>query len=123
MTTLNWEKLLAPKSHHKAQPRGRFWRLRVEMLEDRSLLSMFAPPIQLPVGADPAAVVVGDFNGDTIQDFVVANKGDNTLSAFWGDARGTFIASTVDAIPAAPESLSAGDINGDGSLFVAFVLA
>jgi hypothetical protein len=35
----------------------------------------FAPPKTYPVGTSPAAVVVGDFNGDGKSDIAVVNSG------------------------------------------------
>jgi Flp pilus assembly secretin CpaC len=43
-----------------------------------------------PVGTDPSAIVVADFNGDGNPDFAVTNKGDNTVSVFKGDGKGGF---------------------------------
>jgi tetratricopeptide (TPR) repeat protein len=43
-----------------------------------------------PVGKNPSAVVVADFNGDGNPDFAVANQGDNTISVFEGDGKGGF---------------------------------
>ena len=40
----------------------------------------FQSPIACAVGARPCSVAVGDFNGDTRQDLVVANSGANTVS-------------------------------------------
>src|SRR5690348_9056902 len=43
-----------------------------------------------PVGYGPSSVVVGDFNGDGIQDLAVANEYDATLSVLLGMGSGTF---------------------------------
>ncbi len=43
-----------------------------------------------PVGKNPSAIVVADFNGDGNPDFAVANQGDNTISVFRGDGKGGF---------------------------------
>ena len=43
-----------------------------------------------PVGKNPTAIVVADFNGDGNPDFAVANQGDNTISVFRGDGKGGF---------------------------------
>jgi hypothetical protein len=59
-----------------------------------------APGSPYPVGTDPSAVVVADFNGDGNLDFAVANKGDNTISVFKGDGKGGFV-----AFPASPFAL------------------
>src|SRR5713101_8140523 len=59
-------------------------RLWLEALEDRCLLS-FSPAVSYPVGANPQAVVTGDFNGDGRLDLAVAN-GSSTVSILLGNA-------------------------------------
>ena len=54
-----------------------------------------------PVGTNPSAAVVADFNGDGNLDFAVANKGDNTISVFKGDGKGGFA-----PFPASPFALT-----------------
>jgi len=54
-----------------------------------------------PVGKNPSAVVVADFNGDGNADFAVANKVDNTISVFKGDGKGGF-----SEFPASPFALT-----------------
>ncbi|HXT77352.1 MAG TPA: FG-GAP-like repeat-containing protein [Candidatus Eisenbacteria bacterium] len=54
-----------------------------------------------PVGTNPSAVAVADFNGDGNLDFAVANKGDNTISVFKGDGQGGFT-----PFPASPFALT-----------------
>jgi tetratricopeptide (TPR) repeat protein len=54
-----------------------------------------------PVGNNPSAVVVADFNGDANADFAVANRGDNTISVFKGDGKGGF-----SQFPASPFALT-----------------
>jgi hypothetical protein len=41
-------------------------------------------------GKQPSAIVIADFNGDGNLDFVVANKGDSSISVFRGDGSGGF---------------------------------
>ncbi|MCA9537017.1 MAG: VCBS repeat-containing protein [Myxococcales bacterium] len=79
------------------------------------------------VGPGPARVVVGDFNGDTILDFVTANVGvlagvfgpnQDTISIRLGTGSGTFTAPTVGEVPACanPERLAVGRVNNDAHL-------
>jgi Flp pilus assembly secretin CpaC len=42
------------------------------------------------VGKTPSAIAAADFNGDGNLDFAVANTGDDTISVFQGNGRGTF---------------------------------
>ncbi|MGC1907447.1 MAG: FG-GAP-like repeat-containing protein [Candidatus Acidiferrum sp.] len=72
-----------------------------------------------PTGVGPTAVVVADFNGDGIQDFAVANRGDNTISILLGKPDGTLGAKTDFATGLSPVSLVAGDFNGDKKLDIA----
>ena len=43
-----------------------------------------APGSPWPVGAEPADVVVGDFDGDGLLDLATANTGSNTVSVLLG---------------------------------------
>jgi hypothetical protein len=61
-----------------------------------------------PVGTNPSAVVVADFNGDGNLDFAVANKGDNTISVFKGNGKGGFT-----AFPASPFALQNNATNSE----------
>ena len=90
-------------------------RLCLESLEDRCLLS-FSPAVNYPVGANPQAVVTGDFNGDGRLDLAVANSASNTVSILRGNANGTFQAAQNFATGAVPRSLAVGDFNKDGKL-------
>src|SRR5690348_1920258 len=79
----------------------------------------------IPVGTAPKAVIIGEFNGDGWLDLAVANSGDpNTgndgsvtlvLGGFLGQFR------IAGSFPAGknPESIAAGDVNGDGKLDLA----
>ena len=56
----------------------------LESLEDRTVLSFFAPPT-FAVGASPHGEAVGDFNGDGKADLAVVNEGANTVSILLGN--------------------------------------
>jgi CSLREA domain-containing protein len=84
----------------------------------------FAPPIapatpEVTVGTFPISVAIGDFNGDGIQDFAVANEGSSNVSIRFGNGSGGF---APPIAPATPEvtvganlfSVAIGDFNGDG---------
>src|SRR5215213_2366808 len=50
----------------------------------------FAPPTNLPVGANPWAVAVGDFNRDGDTDAATPNNGSNNISVRLGNGTGGF---------------------------------
>lgn len=93
-------------------------RLLVEGLEDRRLLA-FSPAASYPVGANPQTVVVADFNNDTVQDLVVTNYGDSSVSVLQGNGNGTFREPVTSAAPAGSRSVAVGDFNRDGLLDMA----
>ncbi len=77
----------------------------------------FTPPTspEIPVGAGPSSVSVGDFNGDGKQDLVVANANSPGVSILLGNGSGGF----TPILPGIstggrPISVAIGDFNGDG---------
>ena len=70
----------------------------------------------IPVGTNPASVVVGSFNGDSFQDLAVANFGDSTVTVLLGNGSGGFTPSTGSpfTVGSGPAAALAGDFNGDG---------
>ena len=68
------------------------------------------------MGTNPAAVAVGDFNGDGKPDIVAANGGANTLVLLLGNGAGGFTAAGGSPFAAGsfPSSVATGDFNGDG---------
>jgi hypothetical protein len=71
----------------------------------------------LALGTTPAAMAVGDFNGDGHLDLVTANTG-NTVTVLLGDGTGAFTpaAGGPFAVGSSPSSVALGDFNGDGHL-------
>src|SRR5260370_42672145 len=65
-------------------------------------------------GVSPVSVAVGDFNGDGVQDLVIANFGSNNVSVLLGNGDGTFQGARNFAAGASPNSVAVGDFNGDG---------
>jgi len=63
--------------------------LRVDVLEDRNLLSFSSIP-SYAAGSSSNAVALGDFNNDTRLDLAVANHGDGTVSVLLGKAVDSF---------------------------------
>lgn len=88
----------------------------------------FKPATSSPiaVGQQPSAIVIGDFNADGNQDFVVTNFTNNTFFLFLGNGDGTFksAANSPFALPSAvagPIAMTAADFNSDGHLDLAIV--
>jgi hypothetical protein len=78
-------------------------------------VSFIAEP-ELPTGANPVSVAVGDFNADDKQDLATANSVDGTVSIEIGDGAGGFTSGATVALGVAtvPTSIAAGDFNNDG---------
>ncbi len=78
------------------------------------------PTASVPV-AYPVSVAVGDFNGDSIPDLVVANEGTNTISILQGAGDGMFTLVAGGAFPVGlePVSLAVADFNSDNKPDVA----
>lgn len=76
----------------------------------------FAPPKSYPVGANPSAVVAGDFNGDGKPDLAVANAGSTNVSVLLGNGDGTFKDAVNSSAGPSPSALAIGDFNGDHKL-------
>lgn len=84
----------------------------------------FFNKLELATGKSPQSVAVGDFNGDGMPDFAVANNDDSTVSVFLGQPNGTFKALTPFSTGAstAPTAIATADFNGDKHLDLAVVL-
>ncbi|CAF2588678.1 unnamed protein product [Rotaria sp. Silwood2] len=67
-------------------------------------------------GSKPSSVSIGDFNGDTRLDIVVANYGTNTVGVFLGNDDGTFSNQTTYKTDSGPRSVVVGDLNNDTHL-------
>ena len=110
----------------KSRPLSRSARQRtltLEALENRTVLS-FVPPVTLPVGVQPRAVTVADFNNDGKPDLAVLNVGQSptfqsSVSVLLGNGNGSFQpAITTNVVNSgsgqgAVPSLAVGDFNGD----------
>src|SRR5581483_10570988 len=82
----------------------------------------FQPHQDYAVGSFPYSVAVGDFNGDGKQDLATAaNNGypNGAVSVLLGNGDGTFQPYQDYAVGFNPQSVAAGDFNGDGKLDLA----
>jgi uncharacterized repeat protein (TIGR01451 family) len=81
----------------------------------------FQPVATVAAGASPSAVVNGDFNGDGVDDLMVADMVTGTVQLFLGDGAGGL--NLVNPLPvgANPVALAVGDVNNDGSLDAAVI--
>lgn len=82
-----------------------------------------ATSVSVGAGSIPNFVVLDDFDGDSILDAVVQNRGSDDLSLLIGNGNGTFDVATLISLGSTPASIAfgtnqvaSGDINGDGDL-------
>ncbi|MEG4610072.1 DUF4347 domain-containing protein, partial [Microcoleus sp. F6_B6] len=79
----------------------------------------FSPQVTFPTGSNPDSVRIGDINGDGKPDLAVVNQTSDTTSILLnttatGGATPTFSPQVTFATGDFPNSVSIGDINGDG---------
>jgi len=73
----------------------------------------FAADNTFTVGSEPAAVAVGDVNGDGIEDMVVANFHSNNVSVLLGNGDGTFKTAVDYAVGNGPIAVALSDLTGN----------
>jgi hypothetical protein len=95
----------------------RLFRPAVEGLEVRDVPA-FVAPVSYATGTTPAAVAVGDFNGDGRDDMAVASASvaGGTVGIMISNADGTFQPRVDYPAGSVPVDVTAGDLNGDGKL-------
>jgi hypothetical protein len=115
-----WRQRQLKQALKKGRPRRRGTSLKLEVLEDRTVLSFFTSPT-FATGLNPHGLAVGDFNGDGHADVAVANQSSNTVSILLGNGDGTFQPKTDFATGTGPVAVAARDFNGDGKLDLAVI--
>jgi len=75
---------------------------------------LFLEASSFPAGPTPGAIVVGNFNADTIPDLAVANRNGSTVSVLLGNGDGTFGPPIESDSDYNQWTLAVGDFNGDG---------
>ena len=70
--------------------------------------------VNYPAGAYPAALVVGDFNGDGKPDLIVGNYSTSSISVLLGNGDGSFQAPMNSPLGITLGAVAVGDFNGDG---------
>jgi hypothetical protein len=77
----------------------------------------FHKSAEYDLGFEPKSAAVADFDGDGRLDVAVTNQGVNgkgSLMIFFGNGDGTFKPPATYNLGAYPDSVAAGDLNGDG---------
>ena len=99
-------------------PRRRWGRLRLELLEDRNLLAAglaFQGPQHLSAGNETSAVTSADLNGDGLLDVIVADRQSTRVSVLLAVGDGTFANRLQFDGGRAASSVATGDVDGDGT--------
>jgi hypothetical protein len=97
----------------RAAGSGGAYRPRLEVLEDRVLLS-FSPPILSAAGVGANAVAVADFNRDGNLDVVTANSINNSVNVLFGRGDGTFAPPVTYPVGTNPVRVAVGSLRGNG---------
>ena len=81
----------------------------------------FSAPTNYTVGNSPRAVAIGNVNGDSDPDLVVASQGNDKITVLLGGTGGTFTVQPDLTACGTPNSLAVADFNGDSDADIAAV--
>jgi hypothetical protein len=91
----------------------------VSNVNTTSTASQTFPISTLATGHAPAFVTAAILRSNGVEDLIVANQSDNTVSVFLGNGDGTFASPVTYATGAGPAWIATGDFNNDGNLDLA----
>jgi hypothetical protein len=100
----------------------KLWRLRLEALEDRTVLS-YVSATNFPAGLFPGGAVAGDFTGNGKIDLAVTNGSSNSpgIAILLGNGDGTFQTPYNVGPTGTTGAIVEGDFRGDGKIDLAVV--
>jgi gliding motility-associated-like protein len=83
---------------------------------------VFDAPKSLTTDAQPFGIDISDLNGDRFPDFIIANRGTNTLNAYLHNGNNAAVDFTKVTIPTGKTNwfVRAGDLDGDAKPDIAF---
>ena len=74
------------------------------------------PSLNYATGNGPSFITTADVLNSGVDDLLVANFADNTISFFMGNGDGTFQDAVTSNVGTGPVWIASGDFNGDGNL-------